>query len=94
MAFQCPLQLFPYRTQAVVVVEEREEFNGEGEGRLTKKTTTTRGESRESPIDYGGRGFAATNEEEEVFSCSMDKVWQIEQGRHFSGCWAPDYGPC
>ena len=42
---QCPLQLFPYRTQSVVVVEERQEFSGGG----------SKGKSLESPIDYGGR---------------------------------------
>ena len=51
---QCPLQLFPYRTQSVVVVEERQEFSGGG-----------RGKSLESPIDYGGRSRRSIAEEEE-----------------------------
>ena len=50
---QCPLQLFPYRTQSVVVVEERQEFSG------------GRGKSLESPIDYGGRSRRSIAEEGE-----------------------------
>ena len=52
---QCPLQLFPYRTQSVVVVEERQEFSGGGRGR----------KSLESPIDYGGRSRRSIAEEGE-----------------------------
>lgn len=80
---KCPLQLFPYRTQAVVVVEEREEFNG-GEGQ-SRSPSTTRGKSRESPIDYGGRGrgrsFVAAAADDE-FGCNMEEgEWRTRARR-------------